>query len=903
MSSMIRLLAVTVCLLLSGDAIAHEIHDAARSGDLAQVEALVAADPALAFRADERDCRPLHFACGGGHVQVMEFLLAAGADLTTVDTDGDTPLHWAAIAGHTEAVRELIAHGAALEARNHQEDSPLLYAVKRRHLAAATALLDAGADTEAANDYGRTPLLWVARETNDVPMARLLLERGAQVDAGDRFDATPLALASWRGFRVLVDLFLDAGADVHATDNLGYHMFGNAVEKGLERLYTALLDAGLTIDTSATTGHTLLHTAAVGGSAVIVADLLERGLPVDTVDAYGWTPLHHTADKGRDAVTAALLDAGADPDLRTLSGFSPRNLAERADAPTVIARLESRTANRDPRRLPVLTGPYLGQGEPPARPELFAPDLVATPHGGHGSITFTPDGSEAYWSMHTGRPDSGYTRGTIFTSRIVDGRWAAPAKAPFAAEWGDDVPFITADGRRLFFISRLPVTPGATDGAEHIWVCDRTGEGWGEPRPLSSEVNSMPQHWQFSVDAAGNLYFASRRGTADTDGIYVSRPVNGRYTAPEFLGFAGEAPFIAPDGSYLLTCEFTRTGLHNLARFLENDGSWSDPVDLTAETDGVVSGMCPMISPDGKALFFMRDQDSQNVIWWMSTGFLEDMRAKTLGGTVPADLRYLGQTPPGRVPEKFAPGLISTDRWEASGTLSPAGDEYFFTRRPTHGGSANRLWWTRIVDGAWTATEPAPFGVEAMEFEPHITPDGTRLYYNSMRAHPETGTIEDSIWYAERQDGGWSRPQYLDDAVNDGWAMYVSADRTGKLYFTGMYIGAHGIFTWNEGDDRPEPLPEAINGVGGASHPFIEKDGRFLLFDGQPDGWGRSSLYVSRGTPDGGWAPARRLGPEINATETENCASLSPDGKYLFFYRDGDIWWVDAAALEPYLAD
>lgn len=613
----------TVCLLLcclaAANAPAHEIHEAARAGDLPRVETLLAADPSLASLADERDSRPVHFAADGGHVPVLEVLVASGADLTVIDLDGDTPLHWAAYAGQIDAMGWLLAQGADLEARNHHEATPLLYTAKRRQHAAAEFLLDAGADTEAANDYGRTPLLWVARETNDIPMARLLLEQGADVNVVDNGGETALSLAAWRGFRVLVDLLLEAGADLHTGDELGGVMLGFAAEKGLDRLYGDLVRAGVAVPPGAATGRTFLHTAAVGGSETIVKDLLERGFAVDALDSFGWTPLHHAADKGRTGVVSTLLAAGAAPRLRTLSGFTARNLAERAGATTTAALLD----DHGPRRFPALSGPYFGQGAAPAQPQVFAADIVSTPHGGHSSITFTPDGREAYWSMHIGRPDSGYTRGTIYASRIVDGRWTAPAEADFAAEWGDDVPFVTPDGQRLFFISRRPLEAGGAGGGETIWVCDRAGEDWGAPRPLTREVNNMPQHWQFSVAANGDLYFASRRGGAETQGLYVSRPVDGRYTTPEFLGFQGSAPFIAPDGSYLLTCEFGRTGLHDLVRFRNEDGSWSEPVDLTVTVDEAISGMCPMVSHDGRKLFFMKHHDGAHVIWWMDTGFLE----------------------------------------------------------------------------------------------------------------------------------------------------------------------------------------------------------------------------------------------------------------------------------------
>ncbi|MCK7470488.1 MAG: nuclear transport factor 2 family protein [Desulfomicrobium escambiense] len=176
-------------------------------------------------------------------------------------------------------------------------------------------------------------------------------------------------------------------------------------------------------------------------------------------------------------------------------------------------------------------------------------------------------------------PGEIYSRGGLLTMKRVQGRWTPPAWAPFSGPNGDDdVPFFSADGKRLYFISRRPL-PGETErGSERIWFTDRTPSGWGEPRPLDPNVNSVDKHWQFSLDRKGNLYFAGRppdsRGLSD---IYVARPSGGAYEKPVNMGDPintpeiDDTPFVAPDGSYLL---FSRQ--YDLwVSFREPDGAWS----------------------------------------------------------------------------------------------------------------------------------------------------------------------------------------------------------------------------------------------------------------------------------------------------------------------------------------
>jgi len=266
---------------------------------------------------------------------------------------------------------------------------------------------------------------------------------------------------------------------------------------------------------------------------------------------------------------------------------------------------------------------------------------------------------------------------------------------------------------------------------------------------------------------------------------------------------------------------------------------------------------------------------------------------------------YLGQEPPGMTPEVFAPGLVSTAAWEAAGTFSPDGREFFFTRRPTWEGADNRLFHMKVENGRWTAPAPAPFARNCMEYESSISPDGGKLFFSSERPRPAGTAGRGQIWVSERGMDGWGEPRYLPGYVNSGWVMYVTAATDGTLYFTGVYDQQHGIFQSSPGADgytKPVRLPAGVNDRRGAAHPFIAPDRSYLIFDAMDGGMADKSLFISVRQPDGSWSPARKLGPEINATRTEMCPSMSPDGKYFFFYRavekNGDIYWVDARIIE-----
>jgi hypothetical protein len=62
--------------------------------------------------------------------------------------------------------------------------------------------------------------------------------------------------------------------------------------------------------------------------------------------------------------------------------------------------------------------------------------------------------------------------------------------------------------------------------------------------------------------------------------------------------------------------------------------------------------------------------------------------------------------------------------------------------------------------------------------------------------------------------------------------------------------------------------------------------------------WEETELYISFRINDKEWSEPAKLGLEINATKTESYAFVSVDGKYLFFNRGGDIYWVDVIIIE-----
>lgn len=260
----------------------------------------------------------------------------------------------------------------------------------------------------------------------------------------------------------------------------------------------------------------------------------------------------------------------------------------------------------------------------------------------------------------------------------------------------------------------------------------------------------------------------------------------------------------------------------------------------------------------------------------------------------------------------FAPGIISTDAFEFAITFNPEMDELFFTRRKAD--SDNEIYTSRLVNGSWSDPEIAFFKAEiGWDFEPHINPTGDRLYFGSLRPLPDssksTGLHQ---WYCEKTESGWSQPAPLDKPFLNRIVMYLTSAENGNLYFT-SWINENGEFkdegiyhSINENGNYKSihKLGPEVNlkGLKSIAHSYIAPDESYIIFDGKSEttGHGSCDLYISFNN-NGIWSKAQNLGPLVNTELCEFTASVSPDGKYLFFHRGmvskeeetGNIYWID----------
>jgi hypothetical protein len=199
----------------------------------------------------------------------------------------------------------------------------------------------------------------------------------------------------------------------------------------------------------------------------------------------------------------------------------------------------------------------------------------------------------------------------------------------------------------------------------------------------------------------------------------------------------------------------------------------------------------------------------------------------------------------------------------------------------------------------WPAPLPVPFRAGGADFEGAYSVDGRRLFFSSDRALQAGGPRKRDmdLWVVERVAGGWGEPRNLGPAVNGQSSEYMpSVDREGNLYFERNGLN---VARWQNGGYLPaEKIGPGITNVLNLGHPFVAPDGSYLVYDARRPGSGKSLLFISYRLKDGSWSQGVRVFDDDGAREYESCPTVSPDGKFLFFGRDHDIYWASAAFIE-----
>ncbi|KAJ3754924.1 ankyrin repeat-containing domain protein [Lentinula raphanica] len=248
-------------------------------------------------------------AASGGHQEILEQLLSAGADINAQGGYHGTALQVAAFCGHRNVIQLLLAKGAAISTQKGLHGTALHAAVSEGHKEIVQLLLESNANINSPGRHYGIALHAAVSEAHD-NITELLLYHGADVTAQKRSHETALQVAVSKGHKNIVELLLKHGAVID--DHNGYYgtALYTAVTKGHKDIIQMLLDQGAKVNAQHKYHGTALHKAVSMGRKDIIRLLLKHGADVN-VQGYHKTVLQEAITTGQKDIIEFLLAQGA----------------------------------------------------------------------------------------------------------------------------------------------------------------------------------------------------------------------------------------------------------------------------------------------------------------------------------------------------------------------------------------------------------------------------------------------------------------------------------------------------------------------------------------------------------------------------------------------------------------
>jgi len=343
----------------------------------------------------------------GNKLSICETLLAGGADINAKTKTGWTLLHKMAANGRPEAFKLLVSKGADVEAVTNDELTVLHRAIdgqtaelileKAPHLInqkddqgrtplyevarlsksdeAVEVLLSKGADINAVNKYTDT-VLHVAAEDGQLEVVKCLLANGANIsvvnkhgatvahrakkpeimkyllslkpelaNTRDKSGRTPLLTIAAMRSVESAKVLLTKGADIKAVNNKGRSALHYAAGYSAAAMCEFFIGKGLDVNMIAEEGKTPLHLAAGSWNTDAAKVLIDNGAKVNAKDMYGRTPLHQSIHENKVKNAEFLIANGADLNIKDTGGRTPLGVAVEFKRNDIVELLKKHGAN------------------------------------------------------------------------------------------------------------------------------------------------------------------------------------------------------------------------------------------------------------------------------------------------------------------------------------------------------------------------------------------------------------------------------------------------------------------------------------------------------------------------------------------------------------------------------
>lgn len=250
----------------------------------------------------------------------------------------------------------------------------------------------------------------------------------------------------------------------------------------------------------------------------------------------------------------------------------------------------------------------------------------------------------------------------------------------------------------------------------------------------------------------------------------------------------------------------------------------------------------------------------------------------------PQSWKYLGQSPPGMVPVKFAPEILLSDNswwWHSTAVFSPNGEEMFFSKYFTSTGRM-QLEYLAWYGGEWVGPQLPSFADTTHSMNsPIYSKGGDSLYF--VTTEPPY-----HIMLAIRETQGWNTPVPVNitypSGLFPGYQFSIAKDHSIYLeMWENNQVDLYYAKYTNGAYELPIPISE-LNTSNYDWCPFIDPDDNYLIFcSNRPGGFGLNDIYISTKTSTGSWSVPKNLGSPVNSSHEDIYPQVSVDDQYISF--------------------
>ena len=311
---------------------------AAEHGQIAAIHKLLAGKAAVDI-TDRSGHSALMRAAASGAVDAVKVLLgyevyaseddgAQPVGIDKQDNNGDTALILAIRVGHYDVVEALVARGANVNIANAKGERALSIAASLGRRRAVRLLCEhRNIDLNSADHKGVTVVMRAAEyadQAYDPSILNLLLGRNARTDLKDDHGCTVLLRAAKGGSDIAIEHLIAGGAEIHATDPEGRSAITLAVKyHNLYGLKYLLKQSGVWLDSRDHSGRTALFHAVDTESYEMVGELIRRGADINlSYPMIGGTVLALAQRRGNRRMLDLLLANGATREFKELAAIA-----------------------------------------------------------------------------------------------------------------------------------------------------------------------------------------------------------------------------------------------------------------------------------------------------------------------------------------------------------------------------------------------------------------------------------------------------------------------------------------------------------------------------------------------------------------------------------------------------